>query len=49
MTYTLLLDYNSIYTAVEYITLLDGVHVAIQFPDPTINICTDLFSALNKS
>ena len=40
-------DHNSIYTA-EYIALLEGVHLAIQLPDPTINICTDSLSALNN-
>ncbi|KAL5243959.1 hypothetical protein ACI65C_011369 [Semiaphis heraclei] len=33
-------DQNSIYTA-EYFALLEGVHLAIQLPDSTINICTD--------
>jgi ribonuclease HI len=40
-------DHNSIYTA-EYFALLEGVHLAIQLPDSTINICTDLLSALNN-
>ncbi|KAL4141753.1 hypothetical protein QTP88_004330 [Uroleucon formosanum] len=40
-------DHNSIYTA-EYFALLEGVHLAIQLPDSTINICTDSLSALNN-
>jgi len=42
-----LLDHNSIYTT-EYITLLEGVKVPIQLPDPIINFCTDLLSTLNN-
>lgn len=41
-----LLDYNSIYTA-KYLALLGGIRVAIQLPNPIINICTDSLSALN--
>lgn len=41
-----LLDYNSIYTA-KYLALLRGIRVAIQLPNPIINICTDSLSALN--
>jgi ribonuclease HI len=40
-------DHNSIYTA-EYFALLEGVHLATQLPDSTINICTDSLSALNN-
>ncbi|KAE9524008.1 hypothetical protein AGLY_015655 [Aphis glycines] len=40
-------DHNCIYTA-EYFALLEGVHLAIQLPDSTINICTDSLSALNN-
>ncbi|KAL4120800.1 hypothetical protein QTP88_013421 [Uroleucon formosanum] len=40
-------DHNSIYTA-EYFALLEGVYLAIQLPDSTINICTDSLSTLNN-
>jgi len=40
-------DHSSIYT-MEYFALLEGVHLAIQLPDSTINKCTDSLSALNN-
>jgi hypothetical protein len=42
-----LLDHNSIYR-LEYLALLEGVQLAIQLPDPTTQICTDLLSAPNN-
>jgi len=41
-----LLDHNRIYI-VKYIALLEGDKLAIQFPDPINNICTNSLSVLN--